>query len=214
MFTRRNFGTAFAAAAALAGAGRPSIAQTAAPLSDADRADLGRIEVYLNGLRTLRARFLQVAPDGATSTGSAWIERPGRLRFEYDPPTPILLVAGHGLLVFRDEQLKQTTNLPLSSTPLGLLLQDNIKLSGDVTVTAIGRLPGQIQVSMVRTASPGDGSLGLVFADSPLSLRQWLVVDQQRRETRVSLFDIQLGGNFDQKLFTYIDPKLLGGRQN
>jgi len=185
----------------------------AAPLSDRDRADLQRIETYLDGLKTLKARFLQVAPDGGVTTGTTWLDRPGRMRFAYDPPTPLFLVAGHGLLVFRDEQLKQTTNLPLGSTPLGLLLDDRVRLSGDVTVTAISRPPGQIQVTLVRTSSPGEGSLTLVFSDPPLALRQWSVIDQQRRETRVSLLDIELGGNFDQKLFEYIDPRLLSPRR-
>ena len=184
----------------------PLAAQAAPPppLSPRDRADLARIETYLNGVHTLKARFLQVSPDGNTVEGNAWMERPGRMRFEYDKPSPLLLVAGHGLFFFHDSQLNQTTNLPLSTTPLGLLLRDNLRLSGDVTVTAIARLPGQIQVSIVRTASPEDGSLTLVFADGPLALRQWSVVDAQRQETRVTLFNIELGGQFDQNLFVFI----------
>jgi len=191
--------------AALTVPGRTARAEPppAAALSPRDRADLTRIETYLNGLRTLKARFLQVAPDGSTSEGVAWMERPGRMRFQYDKPSPLLLVAGYGLFYFHDSQLNQTTNLPLSATPLGLLLRDNLRLSGDVTVTGIERLPGQIQVGMVRTASPDDGSLTLVFADSPLALRQWSVVDAQRQETRVTLFNIELGGSFDPKLFVF-----------
>src|SRR5690242_12984618 len=104
-------------------------------LTPQDRTDIARIEAYLNGLKTVKARFLQVAPDGSTSEGIAWIERPGRMRFQYDPPSPLLLVAGHGLVVFHDRLLQQTTNIPLGSTPLGLLLRDNLRLSGDVTVT-------------------------------------------------------------------------------
>jgi outer membrane lipoprotein-sorting protein len=125
------------------------------------------------------------------------------MRFEYDKPSPLLLVAGHGLFVFHDSQLNQTTNLPLSATPLGLLLRDHLQLSGDVTVTDIDRLPGQIQVTLVRTSTPGEGSLTLVFSDSPLELRQWVVVDAQRQETRVTLFDIHLGGSFDPALFVF-----------
>jgi len=184
-------------------AAAPPANPTPAALSPRDRADLGRIETYLNGMRTLKARFLQVAPDGGTTEGVAWLERPGRMRFEYDKPSPLLLVAGHGLFFFHDSQLNQTTNLPLSATPLGLLLRDDLHLAGDVTVTGIERLPGQIHVTMVRTASPDDGSLTLVFADAPLALRQWSVVDAQRQETRVSLFNIELGGSFDQSLFVF-----------
>ena len=174
-------------------------AQTAP--SAQDKADIARIEAYMNGLRTLKARFLQVAPDGATTGGTAWLQRPGQMRFQYNPPSPLL-------------QLNQTTNIPLSSTPLGLLLQDNLKLSGDVTVTSITRSPGQLQLTLVRTASPADGSLTLVFADNPLVLRQWAVVDSQRRETRVTLYDVELGGKFDPELFHYIDPKFFKNQAN
>ncbi len=192
----------------LPGLARPSQAQTRpAALSPQDRADIARIEAYLNGVRTLRARFLQIAPDGRTSEGQAWLQRPGRMRFQYDPPSPFLLVGGNGLLVFNDSQLKQTSNIPLNQTPLGLLLQDNLRLSGEVTVTAIARMPGQIQVSVVRTRSPQDGQLTLIFADNPLVLRQWTVLDAQRQETRVTLYNVEFGGAFDQKLFEFIDPR-------
>jgi len=179
----------------------------AAVLTPQDRADIARVEAYLNGVRTLHSRFMQVAPNGGTSEGQAWLQRPGRLRFEYDPPSPFLLVGGNGLLVFHDSQLKQTSNIPLSSTPLGLLLQDNLRLSGEVTVSGIARAPGQLQVSLFRTKSPADGTLTLIFADVPLALRQWTVLDAQRQETRITLYNVELGGTFNQKLFEFIDPK-------
>ena len=176
-------------------------------LTAQDRSDLARVEAYMNSVRALHSRFLQIAPNGGTSEGQAWLVRPGRLRFQYDPPSPFLLVGGSGLLVFHDAQLKQTSNIPLGSTPLGLLLQDNLRLSGDITVTGIQRAPGQLQVSVVRTASPQDGQLTLIFADNPMALQQWVVLDAQRRETRVRLYDVQLGGSYDSKLFQFIDPK-------
>jgi outer membrane lipoprotein-sorting protein len=129
------------------------------------------------------------------------------MRFQYDPPSPLLLVAGHGLVVFHDKSLDQTTNIPLGRTPLGILLADHVHLQGDVTVTGMQRLPGQIQVSLVRTASPGDGTLTLIFADNPLTLRQWTVLDAQRQETRVTLYNVETGGQFDPKLFEFIDPR-------
>ena len=183
----------------------------AAALTAQDRADLARVEAYINSIHTLKARFIQEAPDGAVSRGLAWLQRPGRMRFQYDPPTPLLLVAGHGLFVFYDRQLGQTTNIPLGSTPLGLLLRDTFTLGGEVTVTAVTRQPGQLQVTVLRTASPGDGTLTLVFTDPPLALRSWSVVDAQRQETSVTLLDVQLGGTFDQQMFTFVDPKFLPG---
>jgi len=179
-------------------------AAPAATLSAQDQVDIARIETYLNGLKALKARFMQVAGDGGISQGTAWLQRPGRMRFQYDPPAPFLLIAAHGQLIFNDSSLQQTSNIPLSRTPLGILLAENVKLSGAVTVTGIQRLPGQIQVTLVRTASPGDGSLTLIFADPPMTLRQWTVVDAQRRETHVTLYDAQTGGNFDPQLFEQI----------
>ena len=178
----------------------------AARLTAQDRADLARVEQYLNGLRSLQGRFLQIAPDGGTSGGQVWLARPGRLRFQYDPPAPFLLVASGGLLVFHDSKLKQTSNIPVSSTPLGILLRDQATLSGEVTVTGIQRQPGQLHISLVRTATPADGTLTLIFSTDPLQLRQWTVLDAQRQETRVTLFNVQPGGQFDPKLFHFVDP--------
>jgi outer membrane lipoprotein-sorting protein len=181
------------------------LAADPARAQQADAATLAPIEAYLNSIRTLKAHFLQTAPDGRVSQGTVWLERPGRMRFAYDPPTPLLLVAGNGMLVFHDSQLGQTSNIPLSQTPLGILLADQVRLSGPVKVTSLQRLPGMITVTLVRTASIGDGSLTLVFADNPLALRQWSVIDAQRQETRVTLSDVQLGGHFKDSLFDFID---------
>lgn len=186
----------------------PARAQPAGvALSPQDRADVARIEAYLNATRSIKARFLQVAPDGGTSQGDAWLVRPGRMRFQYDPPAPFLLVGGNGLLVFHDKQLKQTSNIPLGSTPLGVLLQDNLRLSGEITIVSFIRQPGQIQVGVVRTRSPQDGVLTLIFSDDPLSLRQWTVLDAQRQETRVTLSNVQLGGSYPSSLFEFVDPR-------
>ena len=193
-----------ALAARMRGA-RAQGARATVPLTAQDQTDIARVQAYLNSLRSLKARFLQVASNGSTAQGVAWLVRPGRMRFQYDPPSPLLLVANYGSVVFRDKQLNQTSNIPLSSTPLGILLADHVTLSADVTVTGITRQPGQLQMTLVRTSSPGDGSLTLVFAEMPLTLKQWSVIDGQRQETRVSLFDVELGGTFDPSLFNVAD---------
>lgn len=173
----------------------------AAILTPADRGWVQRVQDTLGSITTLKAHFLQIAPDGHTTQGTAWLERPGRMRFEYAKPSPLLLVAGGGKLVFNDSQLKQTTSLPLDKTPLGLLLRPDLSLSGDVTLTAFHHADGQLQLTLVRTASPGDGSLTLIVSDQPLALRSWSVVDAQGRQTRVDLYDIVLGAAFPQSLF-------------
>lgn len=177
--------------------------EAAAQLSSQDSADIARIEAYLNGIHSLKARFMQTAPDGGVAQGVALMQRPGRMRFQYDPPSPFLLIANYGILFFHDAQLNQTTNMPLGRTPLGILLGDQLRLSGDISVTKFVRLPGQLQVTLVRSASPSEGSLTLIFADNPIMLKQWIVVDQQGKQTRVAFTNMEVGAPVDAKQFDY-----------
>jgi outer membrane lipoprotein-sorting protein len=184
-----------------------------AQLSNQDHADLSRIEAYLGSIRSLKARFEQTAPDGDVTQGVALMQRPGRMRFQYDPPSPFLLIANYGILFFHDSQLNQTTNIPLSRTPLGILLGDHPTMSGDVAVTKFVRQPGQIQVTLVRSANPDEGALTLIFADNPLTLRQWVILDQQGKQTRVAFTNMEVGATVDARLFDYhnLTPGLAGG---
>ncbi len=216
LVTRRG-GAAFAAAAivlvALTCAPTPRPADAAAQpaavvLSAGDRADVARIERYFNSVRTLKARFLQIASTGQTAEGDVWLKRPGRMRIAYDPPVPILIVADGTWLIYNDRELGQVSYLPLGSTPAGILVEDEIQLDGgSLTITGFEHEAGVIRVSLVRTASPGDGSLTLVFADNPLQLRQWRVVDAQSVATTVSLSDIRTGVSLQPELFEFVDPR-------
>ncbi len=184
-------------------------AAPAAPaLSAADRQAVAQVAAYLNAIHTLKARFLQIAPNGSTVNGTAWLQRPGEMRFQYDPPSPLLLQAARGWLIYVDKSLPQTSAFRLSETPLGILLAPHITLTGDVTVTRVDRQPGELAVTMVRTPNPTQGSLTLIFATDPLTLREWSLVDQQGNDTRVSLYNVELGGHFDPALFAFKDPQL------
>ena len=174
-----------------------------AELTERDRADIKRIEDYLNGITTMRTRFLQVSSDGAVASGMLTLARPGRMRFEYDPPTPTLLIADGTFLIFIDKQLDQTSHVFLRNTPVGVLVAENVKLSGAVTVTRMVRGPGALRVTVVRTDEPADGSLTLVFADAPLQLRQWLVIDAQGVQTTVTLADLEFGVAVNREMFRY-----------
>ncbi|TCZ55275.1 LolA family protein [Roseicella aquatilis] len=177
------------------------------PFSDRDRADIARAEAWLNRLTSLKARFLQIAQNGASSEGTGWIVRPGKMRFEYDPPDPLLLVASHGQFFYFDRQLKQATVLPIGSTPLGILLREDLRLSGEISVSRVERGQGLLRVTLYRTAAPQEGRLTLVFAENPFELRQWSVVDAQGQETRVTLSQPEYGGRFPALLFDFNDPR-------
>lgn len=194
----------------------PAVAQQprAARLTAGDKAEIGRIEDYLNGLKTLEARFLQVTSTGEYSEGKLHLDRPGRLRIEYDPPVPVLIVANRGLLTYFDKELQQVSHVPLSSTPAGILVRDKIALlSDEFVITGIERESQAVRLSLVRASDPQEGSLALVLADRPLELKKWMVTDAQGVTTTVSLLDARTGIAIDPKLFEFSDPTLFKPRQ-
>jgi len=194
---------ALAAPAILLRAG-PALAQAGGNRA----AQLARIEAYMNGLTTLQARFLQIAQNGGAAEGTALIWRPGRMRFEYDAPVPLLLVASDGQFLHYDKELRQPSIVPVSSTPLGFLLRPRITFTtGDLEVIGLERVGGLLRVGMRRKAAPAEGSLTLVFAEDPMELRQWVVVDAQGQQTRVTLTQIQTGMRFDPLVFQFNDPR-------
>jgi len=158
------------------------------------------------------AKFRQVAPGGGIATGQLWMARPGRMRFEYDPPTQILLLADMFYVYYIDKELIQMTKVGLKSTPAWLLLRDPITFS-DLIVTRFERAANTVRVTVVEKTEPDNGSLTMVFSDNPLALRQWSIIDQQRKTTTVSLYDERFGMALDPKLFVYQDPYAASRRQ-
>jgi outer membrane lipoprotein-sorting protein len=177
-----------------------------APLTPQDRADLARIAQYLNGIRTMTARFEQVAADGGTATGRLWIDRPGRMRFEYDPPSPVLLIADRFYLYYIDRQLVQTSEVGLKFTPAWFLLRDYIAFDNDLIVTRFARGADVLRVTVVEKTDPDQGTLTIAFSDKPLELRQWTILDRQGKRITVTLSDMQFGMALDPKLFIYQSP--------
>ena len=174
-----------------------------AALSPQDTLELQRIAAYLNGIRTMTARFQQIANNGGLSTGQVWVARPGRMRFEYEPPNPITLLADSTSVYYWDKQLNQTSKYDLRSTPAWFFLRDPISFGADVIVTRFERAGATARVTVVETEQPDAGSLTLVLTENPLALRQWTVVDQQAKTTTVTLSGLQFGMALDPKLFQY-----------
>ena len=183
-----------------------------AALTLQDSADLQRIAAYLSGIRTMYAKFQQVSAGGGRATGQLWMARPGRMRFEYDPPSPILLLADMFYVYYVDKELVQMSKVGLKSTPAWLLLRDPVTFS-DLIVTRFERSANTIKLTVVEKAEPDNGSLTMVFNDNPLALRQWSIVDQQHKTTTVSLYDERFGVALDPKLFVYQDPYAAARRQ-
>ncbi len=181
-------------------------AAAAAALSELDIADIARAEAYLNSIQTMKARFIQIGPQGGLSEGNFYLRRPGRLRFEYDPPIPVLVVADGTWVVFYDSEINQVTRLPLGSTPLAVLLRDEIRLRGSVTVTEVERATGTLRITVIDSEAPDQGTITLVFSDRPLALRQWLIRDPQGLETSIAMSQTQYNMILKPELFVFFEP--------
>lgn len=178
-------------------------AQTFAPeLRDA----IAKAESYLNRITTIRARFIQVGPKGEMAEGDLYLARPGRMRIEYDPPVPLLLVAADDWLAYQDKELEEVTYLPLSATPAAFLLQDNIRLEGDITITGVEKTPGAVRIWLAQTEDLQAGVLALVFSEAPFALRQWEITDAQGLTTQIGLLNPEFGQVFDPELFDIRNP--------
>lgn len=177
-----------------------------AQLTMRDRSDLQRIQAYLNDIKSMSARFEQFTQEGDAAKGRVFMQRPGKMRFEYDPPSPILLIATGELVIYVDNSLKHVTYLPTESTPAWFLLRDRITLEGDVTVTGFEHGNGVLRVTVVETAHPDNGSLTLTFSDHPLDLKQWTILDQQGKRITVALTDQHPNVPVDPHLFMFVDP--------
>ncbi|MDZ7714420.1 MAG: outer membrane lipoprotein carrier protein LolA [Rhodovibrio sp.] len=176
-------------------------------LSVDERLMVGRIEEYLTGIKTLRGRFVQTASNGGQATGEVWLKRPGKLRFEYDKPTDILIVSNGSMLLYFDRELMQTSYIPLSQTPLGFLVKQRVDLRNvdDYHLAGLERGDGEIAVWVaqegVEAGQPG--SLKLVLDAEPMALKRWRVVDQQGAVTRVRLSEVETGVSLDDDLFDF-----------
>ncbi|HKD22628.1 MAG TPA: outer membrane lipoprotein carrier protein LolA, partial [Rhizomicrobium sp.] len=169
--------------------------------SDADIADLNRISDYLNNMKTLKGGFLQIGPDGQSDEGVFYIDKPGRMRFEYHAPNPVLIVSDGTTVAVQNKRLNTVDHYPLFSTPLSLILSDNLNLKKNPSIAGITREPGEIIVNARAASSKMNGNLTLVFAAPNLELRQWTIVDAQGLSTTVQLRDIQPGAQIDPTLF-------------
>jgi len=210
--TRRSFVSVTLAVATtpFAALARAAAPPTAVAMTPQDAADLRRISAYLNGIQTMTARFRQHS-SGRGAGGSLWLARPGRMRFEYDPPSPILLIADRFYVYYVDKQLAEMSKVGLKSTPAWFLLREPITFD-DLVVTWLERGANGLGVTVVDPAEPDNGSLTMLFTNQP-ALRQWTIVDQQRKITTVSISDVQFGVALDPELFVYRDPFAAGRRQ-
>src|SRR5690625_3333468 len=148
------------------------------------------IEAYLNRIDSLQGRFVQTTSRGTRAEGDFSLVRPGRIRFDYDDPEPTLLVADGLNFVIYDRELERATMVPLSRTPLWLLLRENIDLEDGLDILNVHQDEEYLSVLLRQSSAPEEGTIELVFRRDPLELRLWEVGDAQGIRTQVALYEL------------------------
>ncbi|QJF49900.1 LolA family protein [Roseobacter ponti] len=168
----------------------------------ADQLSLNAISAYLNDLKTAQGAFTQINDDGSISTGKLYISRPGRMRFEYDPPEQALVIAEASAVVIIDKKSNQPPETyPLNRTPLSLILARNINLARARMVTD-HRFDGTATVVTAQDPdNPEYGNIQMSFTDNPVELRQWIVNDANGSTTTVILGEFETGMSLSSTLF-------------
>jgi outer membrane lipoprotein-sorting protein len=166
------------------------------------KAQAAKVSSYLSSLQTLVGNFVQVGPDGSKTKGDFYIQKPGKVRFEYDEPTQIAIVADGSSLAVRDKKLATQDIYPLSQTPLRFLLSDRIDLLKDTNVVSVTADDIFISVTIEeKQALIGTSRLMLMIGTKDGQLKQWTVTDPQGYDTTVAVYNLDTSKKVDPGLF-------------
>lgn len=181
-----------------------------------EQEEIARAGAYFQQLSTLNARFRQIDPQGRVSEGGLSLSRPGRVRFDYDDPSPILLVADGATVAIADSDLETVDRAPIRSTPLRWLLSSSDELTSSGAVTEAGRHDGALYVTAEEPEGETEGRVTLVIADadpdadpSAMALEGWYAVDAYGGVTQVMLTEVETGARLDPRLFV-LDDDMFG----
>ena len=177
-------------------------AGSARTLKPEQRAIVERVNTYLSGVQTLTGNFIQVGPDGSRTQGEFYIFKPGRVRFEYDDPSPIELIADGSSVVVRDRRLATQDVYPLSQTPLRFLLADHVDLTKDTHLISV--YADDVFVTVVveeKNGIVGTSRLMIMFSAKDMQLKQWTVTDPQGYDTTVAVYNLDTSKRPDPSMF-------------
>jgi outer membrane lipoprotein-sorting protein len=175
-------------------------------LEGAERAAaVASVNAALNAVERMQGRFVQTSPGGGSASGSFYLQRPGRLRFEYDPPATLLIISDGSVVSLRDTALRTTQRTPLRSTPLNLILRTDIDLERHARVLRVARSGDWLMVTARDRSGQTDGQITLNFRGGDLQLTSWDVYDATGARTRVTLSDVEHPGTLEPSLFRVPD---------
>ncbi len=175
--------------------------------ANVSKSDIAVAQKYLQTLKTAIADFTQTSSLGSRLSGKFYLNRPGKMRFDYNEVEDFIVADGV-FVYFYDSQLGEQSNAPIGQTLADFLLRKDISLGGDLKVVSTSRKDGEVHISIVQKDSPEAGMVELVFNEVPVRLSRWIITDAQRETTEVRLKNLKTGMTFeDVKLFGYHDPK-------
>lgn len=169
----------------------------------------------LNAVTTLQGRFTQVNSDGAVSGGTFHLARPGKVRFAYDAPSPLLIVSDGTTISISDRKMRTTDRLPLRSTPLHILLKRDINLEKDARITQVTRVNDQLSITARDRTGEADGQITVLLDARTYQIQRWRVIDGQGLMTDLALQNVKAGGRIDAALFkppASVDSNVRKGR--
>ncbi len=164
-----------------------------------------RIADHFSNVRTMTGEFVQFGPQGEQTGGKFYIERPGKIRFDYEPPAQFRVTSDGSTVVVENRRLNTADIYPLSKTPLKLLLEDRVDLSGG-NVVSVQEDPDLVTIKLADRRVFGDSTITMMFDAQSYDLRQWTIRDAQGKDTTVMLLDVQQGVTFDPSVF-HIDHR-------
>jgi outer membrane lipoprotein-sorting protein len=171
-------------------------------------ATLYRVEKYLNSISTIKAHFSQSSPDGTISHGTMYIKRPGKMRWQYAPPTPVLMVANGSTMIYYDHELDQVTHIPIEDTLASLLAKSDLRFTDEaLRVINFREGAGMIRFTVLRADKPSEGSIAFELRDKPLAIESLTVVDASAQVVRIQLHDAEYNTPLDKSLFLFKDPR-------
>ena len=187
-------------------------AAQAAPLKPQDVTDLNKVSAYLNAITSMQASFVQVGPNGELDQGTISARKPGRLRFEYAPPSPYLIVSDGTTIAVANQKLGTVDRYPLLDNPLNLILRENVDLSRDNRITSVERQAGTLRITATEKSGPMKGAVTLIFAYPATELRQWIITDAQGLQTMIALKNMKTEVQLGPELFILRDVDKFGRR--
>jgi outer membrane lipoprotein-sorting protein len=192
---------AFAAISIIFALSSAAMAAKAMALNEQQVASINKISAYLNSFMTMQGEFTQISPLGNVSKGVMLISKPGKLRFDYAPPNPFLLVSDGKWVTLKNRAKEKGDQFPLSATPLRLVVSPKIDLLRDASILGFEQTDGIDSVTLEDKGGSMGGQIVLIFDENQNQLQQWIIVDGKGRRTTVSLANLQSGVKIDPKLF-------------